>query len=80
MGEGSGGVPALKSELERWDTRVDFAEYYFRSGNAPEATKQLQNLEKRLPPAHAAESLTPESCRLRGKMERLRGEMAQAQE
>ena len=78
LGEGGGGVPALKSESERWDTRVDFAEHYFRADNAPEATKQLQNLEKKLPHAHAVESLAPESCRLRGKMERLRGEMTQA--
>lgn len=80
VGESAGGVPEPKSELERWDTRVDFAEYYFRAGNAPEATKQLQNLEKKLPPVQTAESLAPEFCRLRGKMERLRGEMTQAKD
>ena len=65
--------------LGQLDTRVDFAEWYFRSGNPGEARKLLLKTEEKLPRTTQPDGLKPEYCTLRGKTERLRGEMAQEQ-
>jgi len=76
-GDQIGRALTTEGDFESYDIRVDFAEHLFRAERISEANRMLADLEEALPLASKPEGLKPEYCRLRGKIERLRVEMAQ---